>query len=115
MTKAPKRYFEECNESCSSESKCVKTASGPACVKSDCPHLHPDRGNTSIAVTSTTVGTVLNYHCIKPPHIYESLTSTCLPNGTWTSQMEVCSVIKDNNKKDKFVCETLKPNFNTSS
>ncbi|XP_062613268.1 uncharacterized protein LOC134275044 [Saccostrea cucullata] len=97
MKKAPKRYFEECSESCSSESKCVKTASGPVCVKSDCPRLHPDRGNTSVVVTSTAVGTVLNYHCSKLPnvYVYVSLNSTCLPNGTWTSQLELCSMIKD--------------------
>ncbi|XP_061177039.1 uncharacterized protein LOC133185756 [Saccostrea echinata] len=88
--KAPKTDFEDCNESCFSESKCVETVSGPACVKSDCPRLHPDRGNTSVVVTSTTVGTVLNYHCTKFPDTHVSLTSTCLPNGTWTSQLELC-------------------------
>ncbi|XP_062601151.1 uncharacterized protein LOC134262837 [Saccostrea cucullata] len=94
MTKASKRYVEECSEPCSSESKCVITASGPACVKSDCPCLHPDRGNTSVVVTSTAVGTVLNYHCTTPTNVNVSLTSTCLPNGTWTSQQELCSMAK---------------------
>ncbi|XP_062583921.1 uncharacterized protein LOC134245659 [Saccostrea cucullata] len=87
--KKPQRYFKECNESCSSGSKCVITASGPACMITDCPGEHPDNQNTTVFVNSTRVGTVLNYKCIMPP--YSSLVSTCLPNGTWTSQSHQCS------------------------
>ncbi|XP_061196046.1 uncharacterized protein LOC133204339 [Saccostrea echinata] len=87
--KKPQRYFKECNESCSSGTKCVNTASGPACIISDCPGRHPDYQDTTVFVNSTRVGTVLKYKCIMHPHF--SLVSTCLPNGTWTSQSDQCT------------------------
>ncbi|XP_062583939.1 uncharacterized protein LOC134245681 [Saccostrea cucullata] len=87
--KKPQRYFKECNESCSSGSKCVITASGPACMITDCSSQHPDSQDTTVLVNSTRVGTVLNYKCIMLPH--SSLVSSCLPNGTWTSQSHQCT------------------------
>ncbi|XP_062616325.1 uncharacterized protein LOC134278025 [Saccostrea cucullata] len=89
-TDLPRRYSQECNKTCFFGSKCINLSSGPVCQISDCPATHPDSNTTSVQVTSTRVGTVLRYNCTEWPQI--SLTSTCLPNGTWSSESNKCII-----------------------
>ncbi|XP_061193487.1 uncharacterized protein LOC133201714 [Saccostrea echinata] len=84
----PTEYSESCNASCSLQERCVSAASGPKCVTSDCPDLHPDATISSVMVTATKVGTVLTYTCNSDPSI--TLTSTCRSNGTWSSSAYLC-------------------------
>ncbi|XP_078324279.1 uncharacterized protein LOC111103762 [Crassostrea virginica] len=84
----PQKYFDACSASCSTSRCCVSTATGPKCVKSECPVHHPDANLTNVKVTSTSIGTTLSYTC----HWNKSMTlnSTCKADGTWQSSASIC-------------------------
>nr|XP_022292926.1 uncharacterized protein LOC111103758 isoform X2 [Crassostrea virginica] len=84
----PQKYFDACSASCSTNRCCVATATGPKCVKSECPAHHPDANFTNVKVTSTSIGTTLSYTCFLDQSI--TLTSTCKADGTWTSSASSC-------------------------
>nr|XP_022292922.1 uncharacterized protein LOC111103756 isoform X1 [Crassostrea virginica] len=88
----PQKYFDACSASCSTSSCCVSTATGPKCVKSECPAHHPDANFTNVKVTSTSIGTTLFYTCFGNQSI--TLTSICKADGTWTSSASSCPQYK---------------------
>nr|XP_034331996.1 uncharacterized protein LOC105334145 isoform X4 [Crassostrea gigas] len=89
----PQEYFDSKTASCPARGSSVSTATGPKCVKSDCPIDHPDTNSTGVKVTSTKVGTVLSYTCNSDTSVV--LTSKCRGNGTWTSSASLCLDIPD--------------------
>ncbi|XP_052708041.1 uncharacterized protein LOC128183172 [Crassostrea angulata] len=93
MNQIPDEYFDSKTASCPAKGRSVNTATGSKCVKSDCPSDHPDTNVTTVKVTTTKVGTVLNYTCNSDTSI--TLTSTCRGNGTWSSSAFLCPDIPD--------------------
>ncbi|XP_061193361.1 uncharacterized protein LOC133201579 [Saccostrea echinata] len=84
----PQVYSGKCNSSCSPRGSCIQTVTGPKCIKTDCPVLHPDANTTTVKVIATKVGTVLTFTCTSNPSI--TLTSTCRSNGAWSSSSSLC-------------------------
>ncbi|XP_078317948.1 uncharacterized protein LOC111104981 [Crassostrea virginica] len=86
--KIPQEYFDACSASCPTSGSCVNAATGPKCIKTECPVHHPDANLTNVKVTSTSIGTTLSYTC----HWNKSMTlnSTCKADGTWTSSASIC-------------------------
>nr|XP_022292930.1 uncharacterized protein LOC111103759 isoform X3 [Crassostrea virginica] len=86
--KIPQEYFDACSASCPTSGSCVNAATGPKCIKTECPVHHPDANLTNVKVTSTSIGTTLPYTC----HWNKSMTlnSTCKADGTWTSSASIC-------------------------
>nr|XP_022294866.1 uncharacterized protein LOC111104981 [Crassostrea virginica] len=86
--KIPQEYFDACSASCPTSGSCINAATGPKCIKTECPVHHPDANLTNVKVTSTSIGTTLSYTC----HWNKSMTlnSTCKADGTWTSSAPIC-------------------------